>query len=143
MISIWRFKSARIIFTNGCFDLLHKGHLKLLNEAASLGDRLVIGLNSDESVRNIKGEGRPYTDEDTRVMLLASFSYVDAVTVFNEETPLELIKLIKPDVIVKGGDYTIEEVVGGDIVISNGGEVKIIDLVEGYSSTNIAEKLKA
>ena len=143
LINRWRFKDQKIVFTNGCFDILHLGHIQYLAEAADFGDRLIVGLNSDESVKKLKGEDRPINNEEARSMILAALHFVDAVYVFKEETPLELIKTIKPDVLVKGGDWKEQDVVGADFVKSNDGEVKIIDFVEGYSTTAIAQKLNS
>lgn len=133
--------SGKMVFTNGCFDILHHGHIDYLSKAAELGDYLVIGLNSDESVRILKGKDRPVQDEKSRAVILASLFFVDYVIIFNEETPYEIIKMLKPDVLVKGGDYKAEEIVGYDIVTSGGGKVEIIDYVEGFSSTSIFNKL--
>jgi len=140
-LAISRFKKRKIVFTNGCFDVLHRGHIQYLAQAAGLGDSLVIGLNTDESVKKLKGPSRPYLDENTRAMILASLSFVTAVVLFNEETPYELIKIVQPDKLVKGGDYKVEEIVGYDIVKARGGEVLTIELAEGYSSTGIIDKI--
>ena len=140
-LAISRFKKRKIVFTNGCFDVLHRGHIQYLAQAAGLGDSLVIGLNTDESVKKLKGPSRPYLDENTRAMILASLSFVTAVVLFNEETPYELIKIVQPDKLVKGGDYKVEEIVGYNIVKARGGEVLTIELVEGYSSTGIIDKI--
>ncbi len=133
---------GKIVFTNGCFDLLHPGHVMLLERAKSHGDFLIVGINTDESVRRLKGESRPVNDLSTRTIMVAALESVDMVIPFDEDTPYELVKMIEPDIIVKGGDYSPEEVVGSDIVISKGGEVIIIDILEGYSTTNILKKLK-
>lgn len=138
----WKVKGHKIIFTNGCFDILHQGHIHLLLDAAELGHKLVVGLNTDASVKRLKGEGRPVTDEQSRAFLMAAQLYVDAVTLFDEDTPMELIEAIRPDVIVKGGDYTPETVVGNDFVKSYGGEVVIIPTVAGFSTTAIIDRLK-
>lgn len=132
----------RIIFTNGCFDILHLGHIEYLAKAKKYGEILIIGLNSDESVRTLKGQTRPINGESSRATILAALSFVDAVVIFNEETPEKLIKFIEPDVLIKGGDYTITNIIGAEFVQSYGGEVKIIDFVDGYSSTHIIDKLK-
>jgi rfaE bifunctional protein nucleotidyltransferase chain/domain len=137
-----RFKNRKIVFTNGCFDILHQGHLVYLSRAADAGDMLVIGLNSDSSLRRLKGSGRPYLDQQTRALLLASLSFVDAVVIFYEDTPLKLIEKIQPDVLIKGSDYKAEEIVGYDIVRAKGGEVLTIDLVEGFSSSDIIARIK-
>ena len=139
----WRSENEKIVFTNGCFDLLHLGHVDYLAKARDLGDRLVVGLNSDASIKHIKGSSRPINDEQSRLALLAGMSYVDAVVLFDEDTPINLISTVMPDVLVKGGDYTIEEIVGHEIVLNNAGEVCTIDFVEGYSSSAIIEKIKA
>lgn len=138
----WKVKGYKIIFTNGVFDILHKGHISLLLDAAELGHKLVVGINADASVKRLKGESRPVHAEDTRSLLMAAQLYVDAVCVFEEDTPLELIEAIRPDVVVKGGDYTPETVVGADVVKTYGGEVVIIPLVEGHSTTHIINSLK-
>jgi len=130
------------VFTNGCFDLLHLGHLQYLQEAKKLGDVLIVGINSDTSVKKIKGPSRPINDQSTRATMLASLKMVDHVIIFNEETPLNLIKAIMPDVLVKGGDWSIEKIIGADIVMNNGGTVKSLTFKEGYSTTSIIEKIK-
>jgi len=141
-VSQWKLVGEKIVFTNGCFDILHFGHIHYLAEASELGDRLVIGLNSEASVKRLKGEHRPINDEVTRQYLLAALEFVDGVVVFEEDTPLELIKTILPDVIVKGGDWKSEQIVGSDIVLANGGQVKILVFKEGYSTTLIEEKIR-
>ena len=141
-VSQWKSAGEKIVFTNGCFDILHFGHIHYLAEASDLGDRLVIGLNSAASVKRLKGEHRPINDEATRQHLLAALEFVDAVVVFEDDTPLELIKIILPDVIVKGGDWKPEQIVGSDIVLKNGGEVKSLVFKEGYSTTSIEEKIR-
>lgn len=138
----WKQGGEKIVFTNGCFDLLHVGHLSYMLKASSLGTKLVIGLNSDTSVKRLKGEGRPVNTELSRSLMLASLFFVDAVAVFSEDTPLELIKEILPDVLVKGGDYEIKNIVGASEVFANGGSVQTIDFVNGYSSTNLINKIK-
>jgi D-glycero-beta-D-manno-heptose 1-phosphate adenylyltransferase len=140
-LAIWNFKSRKMVFTNGCFDILHLGHIDYLSKAADLGDILIIGLNSDDSVRKLKGEGRPVNNAEARALMLASLRFVDAVTIFNEDTPYELIHSIQPDVLVKGKDYKTEEIAGYDIVLAKGGQVTTIDLLEGYSTTGLIEKL--
>lgn len=137
----WRLKSKTIAFTNGVFDILHEGHIAVLAKAASFADVLVVGVNSDSSVKKLKGDSRPVNKESSRSLLLASLIMVDAVVIFDEETPLELIKIIKPDVLVKGGDYTIETIVGAKEVMANNGKVEIIPLEEGFSTTGIIEKI--
>jgi D-beta-D-heptose 7-phosphate kinase/D-beta-D-heptose 1-phosphate adenosyltransferase len=138
-----RFTGARVSFTNGCFDILHRGHIASLSEAAREADFLVVGVNSDSSTKKLKGEGRPVNNEESRALILASLIIVDAVVIFNEDTPLELIKAIQPDVLVKGGDYTIDQIVGSKEVMAYGGKVVINPIVEGYSTTGIIEKIKA
>lgn len=138
----WRAAGERIVFTNGCFDILHFGHLHYLAEARDLGDRLVIGLNSAGSVRRLKGPTRPINDELTRTHLLAALQMVDAVIIFEEDTPLELIRLVQPDVLVKGGDWQPEQIVGSDIVLARGGQVLSLPYIDGYSTTNIERKIK-
>jgi rfaE bifunctional protein nucleotidyltransferase chain/domain len=132
----------RFVFTNGCFDVIHPGHVALLTEARTLGMYLMVGLNSDRSVRALKGEGRPVQEEEARAIVMAALKPVDGVVLFDEETPLALIRELVPDVLVKGGDYTKEEVVGREIVEQAGGEVVIIPLVPGYSSSALAGKLR-
>lgn len=141
-LAYWRFKGYRIVFTNGCFDVLHAGHIEYLAKAASLGDILVVGLNTDASVRRLKGETRPINPEHARALVISSLRFVGAVIMFDEDTPENLIKLIQPDILVKGADYQPKEIVGYDIVTSKGGEVITIDLVPGFSTTLISEKLK-
>ena len=131
-----------IVFTNGVFDILHAGHIFSLSQAAKEADFLIIGVNSDDSVKRLKGEQRPLNNQDSRALLLASLLMVDAVVIFEEDTPLELINSIKPDVLVKGGDYTIQQIVGAKEVISNGGRVVINPVIEGYSTTTLIDKLK-
>jgi rfaE bifunctional protein nucleotidyltransferase chain/domain len=136
-LAMWRLLNNKIVFTNGCFDILHRGHIEYLSQANDLGTVLIIGLNSDASVKRIKGEGRPVQDESSRALLLASLRFVDAVVLFDEDTPLELIKFVEPDVLVKGGDYTEETIVGADVVKARGGEIVTVPLVEGYSTSLI------
>ena len=140
-LATWRFQNYKIVFTNGCFDILHRGHIEYLSQARDMGSVLIIGLNSDASVKRIKGEGRPVQDEISRALALASLRFVDAVVLFDEDTPYELIKLVNPDVLVKGGDYTEETIIGADILNASGGEVVIIPLVEGYSTSEILRKV--
>ena len=135
-------EGRKVVFTNGCFDILHKGHLEVLAKTADLGNRLIIGLNSDSSIKNLKGGNRPIVDENSRAILLAALSFVDAVVLFSEQTPLNLIAEIKPDILAKGGDYKITEIVGYEVVQQNGGEVITIPLIEGFSSTNIIDKIQ-
>jgi rfaE bifunctional protein nucleotidyltransferase chain/domain len=142
MIAVWRFLSKKIVFTNGCFDLLHQGHIHLLNTARSFGDVLIVGLNTDASVSRIK-PGRPVQDEQSRLRLMASMEVVDAVILFEEETPQELIEKILPDVLVKGGDYKLEDVVGKNPVEKHGGKVELVQLEEGFSTSNLIEKIRS
>lgn len=139
-LSLWRFKDDKIVFTNGCFDILHKGHIEYLAKAASLGTKLVIGLNTDASVKRLKGDSRPVNDENARALLLASLVFVDKVILFDTDTPRDLIDFVQPDVLVKGGDYKPEEIVGYDIVKAKGGEIVTLDFVEGYSTTSLIGK---
>jgi D-glycero-beta-D-manno-heptose 1-phosphate adenylyltransferase len=139
---LWRFKSYPIIFTNGCFDLLHDGHLQLLIKAKQMHGKLIVGLNSDASIKRLKGENRPIKNQQSRLMQLAALQMIDGVILFDEDTPLKLIKKIEPDILVKGGDYSIESIVGAKEVIARGGSVEIISLVEGFSTTNLIEQMK-
>jgi len=141
-IQQWKAAQKKIVFTNGCFDLIHPGHIAYLNEAASLGDILVIGLNTDRSVQVLKGEYRPINDEFSRSQLIASMFFVDAVVFFDEQTPIDLINALKPDVLVKGGDYQIDTIVGAKETLARGGEVKVLSFLAGYSSTAMIEKIK-
>ena len=141
-LEIWRSANKKIVFTNGCFDLIHLGHIEVLARSADLGDILIIGVNTDSSIKELKGNNRPIIEEDSRAQQLASLEFVDAVILFNEQTPLELIKVIKPNIITKGGDYNSEQVVGKEITIKNDGEVIIIPLTQGYSTTSILDKIK-
>ena len=138
----WKANGKKIVFTNGCFDLLHAGHIAYLTEAAGLGDILILGLNSDASVQKIKGPQRPINNENTRSSLLSAMFFINAVIFFNEDTPLELIKAIQPDILVKGGDYKPEEIVGAKETIANGGTVEVLSFLPGYSSTAIINKIK-
>ena len=138
----WHMMSKKIVFTNGCFDILHQGHNTYLLQAAEFGNKLIVAVNSDASVKKLKGESRPIIDEYSRAFNLASHTYVDAVIIFDEETPLALINALKPHVLVKGGDYKEEDIVGAKEVKANGGEVKIVPFVEGFSSTSIIDKMK-
>lgn len=140
ILGYWKFKDKKIVFTNGCFDIIHRGHIDYLSKARALGNILVVGLNTDISVKKLKGENRPVQDEMSRALILASFTFVDLVVMFSDETPYNLIKEIKPDILVKGGDYKIKDIVGNNIVTDNGGEVKTIPFLQGYSTTNILKK---
>jgi rfaE bifunctional protein nucleotidyltransferase chain/domain len=137
----WK-KDGKIVFTNGCFDILHLGHVDYLEKARNLGQKLVVGLNTDASVQRLKGKSRPICDEKSRARVMASLEFVDAVILFDEDTPFELISFIKPDILVKGNDYTIENIVGADVVMKNGGKVETVPLVNGYSTSNVIEKIK-
>lgn len=139
----WRLLNKKIVFTNGVFDILHEGHIASLSEAALYGDILIVGINSDASVKRLKGESRPVNGEGSRTLLMASLIMVDAVILFEEDTPFNLITTILPDVLVKGGDYTIEQIVGAPEVIANGGEVKIVPILEGFSTTGIIKKMRS
>jgi len=141
-IAQWKFLSKTIAFTNGVFDILHPGHVFSLSEAAKEGDYLIVGVNSDDSVKRLKGENRPINNQETRTLILASLLMVDAVVIFEEDTPLELINTIHPDVLVKGGDYTIEQIVGAREVIQHGGRVVINPIAEGFSTSNLVKKMK-
>ena len=141
-IESWKANGKKIVFTNGCFDILHRGHVEVLAKTADLGDKLIIGLNSDSSIKKLKKENRPIVDEKSRALLLAAFSFVDAIVLFSEQTPINLIAEIKPDILAKGGDYEIQEIVGHEVVQQNGGEVITIPLTEGFSSTNIIDKIQ-
>lgn len=142
-IAIWRMKDYKIVFTNGCFDILHPGHIDYLSKAADLGDVLIIGVNSDASVKKLnKGANRPIQNENDRALILSVFQFVEALIIFEEETPYELIKAVQPDVLVKGGDWKESDIVGADIVKLKGGVVTTIPFVEGYSTTHIEKKIK-
>lgn len=143
MIASWKVLGKTVAFTNGCFDILHEGHIFSLSAAAKEADYLVVGLNSDASVKRLKGESRPVNTQHSRALLLASLLMVDAVVIFEENTPLELITAIKPDVLVKGGDYTIEQIVGSKEVMANGGRVVINPIVAGFSTTGLIQQIKS
>jgi D-beta-D-heptose 7-phosphate kinase/D-beta-D-heptose 1-phosphate adenosyltransferase len=132
-----------VVFTNGCFDLLHVGHVRYLQEARALGDVLVVGLNSDNSVKRLKGPGRPLQNENDRIEILAALQCVDFATLFDEDTPEQLIQRVRPDVLVKGGDWAVEKIVGGAFVQSYGGKVKTLQFVEGHSTTRLIEKMNS
>ena len=137
----WKKSKKTIVFTNGCFDLLHKGHINLLNVASKYGDKLIVGINSDLSVKKLKGENRPVEDQKTRKKNLINIKYVDDVYVFEESTPLKIIKSICPDVLVKGADYAVNEIIGAKFVLGNGGKVRTVPLTPGYSTTKSIEKM--
>jgi rfaE bifunctional protein nucleotidyltransferase chain/domain len=141
-INQWKVHNKTIAFTNGCFDILHRGHIYSLSQAAKEADYLIVGLNSDSSTKQLKGPGRPINDQQARAVVLASLLMVDMVVIFDEETPLELIKALMPDVLVKGGDYTEDQVAGAKEVKANGGRVVLNPIVEGFSTTSIIEKMK-
>ena len=140
-VSKWKKNKMKVVFTNGCFDILHMGHLEILTKSKEFGDRLIIAVNSDESVRKLKGKERPINDFQTRANMLASFSFVDYVVEFSDDTPKKLIQKIKPDFLIKVGDYKKKDIVGNDIVSSYGGETIIIPLIDGLSSTNTINKI--
>ncbi|HMX40873.1 MAG TPA: D-glycero-beta-D-manno-heptose 1-phosphate adenylyltransferase [Saprospiraceae bacterium] len=140
-LDAWRAKGQRIVFTNGCFDLLHYGHLHYLSAARDLADRLVVGLNSAASVSRLKGPHRPINDELTRTHLLAALQVVDAVAIFDDDTPLRLIQVVQPDILVKGGDWRPEQIIGSEFVLARGGQVLSLPFVQGYSTTNIEQKI--
>lgn len=142
VLNSWRKAGEKIVFTNGCFDIVHLGHIEILSKASDLGSKLIIGLNSDQSVTRIKGPGRPHMDEYSRALILASIEFVDLIIFFSEDTPLNLIQAIKPDILTKGGDYKPSEVVGYEFVKKNKGKVVIIKFVEGYSSTSLIKRIK-
>ncbi len=141
-VETWRKSGEKVVFTNGCFDIVHRGHIEVLARTADLGTKFIIGLNSDSSIKELKGESRPIINEDSRAILLAALSFVDAIVLFSEDTPINLISTLVPDVLAKGGDYEIETIVGHKVVQKNGGEVKLVPFVDGFSSTNIIEKIK-
>ncbi len=138
----WQADGQTIVFTNGCFDIVHLGHIDYLEKARALGHRLILGLNTDASVSRIKGPLRPVVNEYARARLMAALSFIDCVTLFDEPTPLELIRAVQPDVLVKGDDYTVDTIVGADVVIGRGGSVQTIALVPGYSTTALIERIK-
>jgi rfaE bifunctional protein nucleotidyltransferase chain/domain len=138
----WQARQEQVVFTNGCFDIVHLGHIDYLEKARTKGQRLVVGLNTDASVQRLKGTKRPIVPEYARTRMMASFEFVDLVVLFGEETPKELIETLQPDVLVKGSDYSVANIVGADFVLSKGGKVETIDLVEGFSTTNIIQKIR-
>jgi D-glycero-beta-D-manno-heptose 1-phosphate adenylyltransferase len=141
-IAQWNNGGEKVVFTNGVFDVLHRGHVDYLAKARDLGDRLIIGVNTDASVSQLKGPHRPIQDEYSRMLILASFEFVDAVILFGDQTPYELIKMVQPDILVKGSDYKTEDIVGYDIVMAKGGFVKTIDFIPGFSTSLIEKKIK-
>lgn len=141
-IRSWQADGEKVVFTNGCFDIVHMGHVDYLEKARNLGDHLVLGLNTDASVSRLKGPLRPVVSEGARARLMAALSFVDTVILFDEDTPKELIEAVKPDILVKGDDYSVETIVGSDFVLANGGAVKTVPLVQGFSTTSLIEKIK-
>ncbi|MGQ7869817.1 D-glycero-beta-D-manno-heptose 1-phosphate adenylyltransferase [Sunxiuqinia sp. sy24] len=141
-LKTWKTNNQKLVFTNGCFDLLHRGHLDLLIQAASLGDKLIVGINTDASVKRLKGEKRPLIEEESRALFVAALEMIDAVILFDEDTPYQLIRSILPDVLVKGSDYAIEEIAGSELVQAHRGTVTTIELTKGYSSSSLIEKIK-
>ena len=141
LIHVWQLLSQKIVFTNGCFDIVHAGHIHTLTSAADFGNKLIVALNTDSSVSKLK-PGRPIQEQDSRALVLASLNCIDAIILFNEETPLELIKFIRPDILIKGGNYSIDEIIGSKEVLASGGKVEVIPLLKGFSTTNIEEKIK-
>ena len=141
-IEKWRSENKKVVFTNGCFDLIHLGHIEILARSSDFGDKLIIGVNSDLSIKKLKGKNRPIIEESSRIKQLSALEFVDAVVLFDEDTPLKLIETIKPDVITKGGDYTAKNIVGNEVVSQKNGEVIIIPLTRGYSTTSILNKIK-
>ncbi len=142
LIKSWQQEGQKVVFTNGCFDLLHQGHIHYLCEAAALGNKLVLGLNSDASVKTLKGPLRPINNEKSRAEMLACFFFIDLVVLFEEETPEKLITVITPDILVKGGDYAVKDIVGAEHVLKNGGKVLPLSFMDGFSSTDIINKIK-
>ncbi|MFM2392142.1 MAG: hypothetical protein RLZZ546_119 [Bacteroidota bacterium] len=140
-ISQWKKNGQRLCFTNGCFDLVHAGHVTYLHQASSLADKLIVAINSDESVKRLKGKHRPIINQQDRALLLAAFYFIDAVIIFEEDTPMNLIQLILPDVLVKGGDWTPDKIIGSDVVLAHGGEVLSLPYLEGHSTTNIEKQI--
>ena len=142
LVDKWKTSGEKVVFTNGVFDLLHTGHITYMADAASLGTKLIIGLNGDSSVKRLKGPERPVNDQDSRALLLATMLFIDAVVFFEEATPLKLITTLLPDVLAKGGDYTADTIVGAKEVTANGGDVEVISFVDGFSSTSIIKKIR-
>ncbi|SFE44205.1 rfaE bifunctional protein, domain II [Sunxiuqinia elliptica] len=141
-LKMWKTSNQKLVFTNGCFDLLHRGHIDSLLKSAALGDKLIVGLNTDRSVKQLKGSKRPLMDEQARALMLAALQMVDAVILFDKETPYDLIKFVQPDVLVKGNEYAIEEIAGYDIVLARGGTVETIELTKGYSTSALIQQIK-
>lgn len=141
-VKSWQNEGKKVVFTNGCFDIVHLGHIDYLEKARQLGDKLILGLNTDASVSRLKGPTRPVVNQYARSRMMAAFEFVDVVVLFDEPTPKELIETLSPNILVKGDDYTVENIVGADHVLAKGGEVKTIPLVKGYSTTSLIEKIK-
>lgn len=141
-LKIWKRDKEKIVFTNGCFDIIHHGHVNSLSQSAKMGTKLIVGLNSDSSVKKLKGNNRPVLNEESRSIVLAAFAFVDAVVIFSEETPADLISNIIPDVLVKGNEYEIHEIAGSDTVLANGGEVKALEQIPGISTSDMIKKIK-
>ena len=141
MVQQWQCDHKKVVFTNGCFDILHRGHVEYLAKAAEKGDRLLLGLNTDSSVRRIKGPTRPIVDQESRAIVLAALGFIDLIVLFDEDTPYELIKTVQPDVLVKGADYKVEDIVGYDVVVGRGGTVETISFVDGFSTSQIIDKI--
>ncbi len=141
LVNTWKSNQEKIVFTNGCFDIIHQGHIDYLSKAADQGNRLIIGVNTDRSVSAIKGNNRPIQDEYSRLMILAAMEFVDAVILFDEDTPINLISKVIPNILVKGSDYKAQDIVGYDVVVNNGGNVVTLDFLEGYSTSGIEEKI--
>ena len=142
LVKRWQDEGNKIVFTNGCFDIVHLGHIDYLEKARNLGHKLVVGVNTDSSVSRLKGPSRPVVNQYARARMIVAFEFVDAAILFDEPTPKELIEAICPNILVKGDDYSFENIIGADFVVSNGGEVKTIPLVKGYSTSSIIEKIK-
>ena len=138
----WKAQGKEVVFTNGCFDILHMGHVEYLEKARALGDRMILGLNTDASIKRLKGETRPVVPEQARARVMAALQFIDLVVLFDEDTPLEIIKTLLPDTLVKGNDYSVDTIVGAKEVMERGGSVKTIELVDGFSTSSIIEKIK-
>jgi len=141
-IADWKVKGEKIVFTNGCFDIIHPGHIDYLAKAAGLGDRLIIGVNTDESVQKLKGSNRPIQNQDSRTFILSALEFASAVVLFDEDTPAELLAVLKPDILVKGADYTIDQIAGAETVIKSGGSVVLLPYLKGFSTSGIERKIK-
>jgi D-glycero-beta-D-manno-heptose 1-phosphate adenylyltransferase len=141
-VALWKSEGKKVVFTNGCFDIIHLGHIDYLEKARNLGNKLVVGINSDASVSKLKGNKRPVVNEFARMRMMAAFLFTDLVVLFKEETPLQLIETLNPDILVKGNDYAVKDIVGSEFVLAHGGKVETIALVEGYSTTGLIQKIK-